>query len=228
MEPLVEIELINKKTGSEKYAFAKLNKKDIKSLFVDGKPNTKHKKYIGKSSEIKALTLQNRFTFKRAGLANPLSLEDYQNYGGLLGLKQALKLKPQDVVNEIKMSQIRGRGGAGFPAGVKWQTVLDAIGEQKFIIANADEGDSGTFADRLIMDSDPFSLIEGMIIAGKAVGASFGFIYLRSEYPYTYKIISQAIEIAKENNLLGCNVLGSDFSFDIELNEIHILFSFMN
>ena len=160
---------------------------------------------------------QTRLTFARCGVIDPLSLDDYQAHGGLVGLRRALGLAPDAVVAEVTDSGLRGRGGAGFPTGIKWKTVAGAVADRKYIVCNADEGDSGTFADRMIMEGDPFTLIEGMVIAGIAVGATKGFIYSRSEYPVANVVLAEAIGRARAFGLLGPNVLGLGPAFDIEL-----------
>ena len=139
--------------------------------------------------------------------APPTDLKNYQRLGGYEGLKNALGLSSQAIVDEVKASGLRGRGGAAFPTGIKWQTVLDTDSDQKYIVCNADEGDSGTFADRLLMEGDPYQLIEGMTIAGVAVGATQGYIYLRSEYPRAQQMLEQAIDAAHAAGLLGQNIL---------------------
>src|SRR5262249_25693248 len=143
-----------------------------------------NRKYLGPVDRIGWLARQTRLTFARCGIVDPLSLDDYRAHGGFKGLECALQLAPAGIVDEVAKSGVRGRGGAGFPTGIKWKTVLEAPAEQKYIICNADEGDSGTFADRMLIEGDPFLLIEGMTIAGLAVGASRGLIYVRSEYPH--------------------------------------------
>lgn len=160
---------------------------------------------------------QQRLTFRRCGLIDPRSLDQYTAHGGLAGLRQALTMPPQAIVEAVTASGLRGRGGAGFPTGIKWQTVLDAPADRKYIVCNADEGDSGTFADRMLMEGDPFALLEGMTIAALAVGASQGYIYLRSEYPDAVATLDAALMAARERGLLGVDVLGSGQSFDIEL-----------
>ena len=145
-----------------------------------------------------------------------MSLEDYEAHGGLKGLRNALDMTPAAIVQAVTDSGLRGRGGAGFPTGIKWKTVLSTQAAQKYIVCNADEGDSGTFSDRMIMEGDPFALIEGMAIAGIAVGATKGFVYIRSEYPHAFRQMNRAIEIAREKGLLGTNVLGSKHIFDME------------
>jgi len=177
----------------------------------------KHNLFLGITEEIKWLKNQERLTYARVGITDPVSIEDYEGLDGFKGLKNALKLSPEKIVQEVADSGLRGRGGAAFPTGIKWKTVLDAPSEKKYIVCNADEGDSGTFSDRMIMENDPFVLIEGMIIAGLAVGADQGYIYLRSEYPHAQKILNEAISIALEKNYLGKNILGSDFSFSLEV-----------
>jgi formate dehydrogenase iron-sulfur subunit len=183
---------------------------------LDGAP---HDLCLGRTEDIAWLRDQHRVTFTRMGVVDPLSIEDYRVHGGLVGLRRALDLTPHQVVEEVTDSGLRGRGGAGFPAGVKWKTVLEAgdTGGQKYVCCNADEGDSGTFADRMLIEGDPFTLIEGMLIAGYAVGASVGYVYLRSEYPAAADTLRTAIEIAYSHGLLGESVLGSDFGFDLHL-----------
>ena len=141
---------------------------------------------------------QQRLTFARAGQTRPLSLDDYAATGGWAGLARATAMDPAQVVAEVTQSGLRGRGGAGFPAGIKWQTVLGAAGPRKYVVCNADEGDSGTFADRMLMEGDPFQLIEGMAIAAHAVGAGQGYIYVRSEYPHAIAKLNAAIALAAE------------------------------
>src|SRR5690606_5015296 len=158
-----------------------------------------------------------RLTFARCGVTDPLGLAAYEALGGLNGLRRALSLPPAEIVAEVTKSSLRGRGGAGFPTGLKWQTVLSAEAAQKYIVCNADEGDSGTFADRMLMEGDPFSLIEGMIIAGIGVGATRGYVYIRSEYPDAIRVMDEAVNIARREGLLGPDVLGSGKSFDMEI-----------
>src|SRR5262249_16869433 len=153
-----------------------------------------HPLCIGHVDEMPYLRAQERLTFVRAGVIEPLSVEQYRSTGGLVALERALTMAPQQIVDEIKRSGLRGRGGAAFPAGIKWQTTLDAPASQKFVVCNADEGDSGTFADRLLIEADPFQLIEGMAIAALGVGADRGFIYLRSEYPRAFSVLSRALD----------------------------------
>ena len=213
LEPMIEVE-----TSKGRVAYGPINISDINSLFDSefflGK---KHNLFLGITEEIKWLKNQERLTYARVGITDPVSIEDYEGLDGFKGLKNALKLSPEKIVQEVADSGLRGRGGAAFPTGIKWKTVLDAPSEKKYIICNADEGDSGTFSDRMIMENDPFVLIEGMIIAGLAVGADQGYIYLRSEYPHAQKILNEAISIALEKNYLGKNILGSDFSFSLEV-----------
>jgi formate dehydrogenase iron-sulfur subunit len=176
-----------------------------------------HPLALGDVEALPWLADQTRVTFARAGIGDPLSLEDYRAQGGLQGLERALSLAPQQIVDQIKDSGLRGRGGAAFPTGIKWQTVLDTAADQKYICCNADEGDSGTFADRLLMEADPYQLIEGMAIAGLAVGATQGLIYLRSEYPRARDVLAAALGLARAAGILGEDVLGSGKAFDIEL-----------
>ncbi|MBX3539990.1 MAG: formate dehydrogenase [Chelatococcus sp.] len=180
-------------------------------------PFTAHPLYLGLTEDIPFLKRQTRFTFARCGVVDPLSLDDYKAAGGLKGLEAALTLTPEAIVDQVTQSGLRGRGGAGFPTGIKWKTVLAADGPRKFVVTNADEGDSGTFADRMLMEGDPFVLIEGMIIAGFAVGASHGYIYSRSEYPHANDVMAKALAIAESAGLLGADILGSGRAFTVEL-----------
>jgi formate dehydrogenase iron-sulfur subunit len=168
-----------------------------------------HPNRLGKVEALPFFARQQRFTFARCGIIDPLSLADYEAHGGWRGLNAARLLQPQQLVMTVKDSGLRGRGGAGFPTGIKWQTALDAPGDEKFIVCNADEGDSGTFADRMLMEGDPFCLIEGMAIAGLAVGASKGYVYTRSEYPHAIATFDAAMAIARSSGVLGAD-------FDIE------------
>ena len=219
LEPMVEV-----KTESSRIAFGPVNASDIESVLdaiddhLAGK-SIDHSLYLGEVEKIDYLAKQQRLTFKRAGVGDPICLSQYQGLSGFKGLAKAISMTGQEIVDEIKNSGLRGRGGAAFPAGIKWQTVLDTPGEQKYIVCNADEGDSGTFADRLLMESDPYQLIEGMTIAGLAVGANQGYIYLRSEYPFAHKILNDAIKRATEAGFLGSNICesGKDFFLEVRL-----------
>ena len=213
LEPLVETEWDGKR-----YGYGPVSVDDVAGLFDGGFPGkTEHQLALGLVEEIPWLKQQQRLTFERAGLGRPDSVEDYQSMGGFEGLVQALQLTPQAIVDAVKDSGLRGRGGAAFPTGIKWQTVLDAPAEQKYVVCNADEGDSGTFADRLLMEADPLQLIEGMTIAAIAVGATEGYIYLRSEYPQAKAILQQAIAAAEEAGFLGEEIQGSGKSFRLFL-----------
>ena len=220
LEPLLEVEIDGSRLG-----FGPVKSSDMPSILDSLNSRTKNTKslnhplFLGEVNEIDYLARQQRLTFNRAGVGDPLCIENYQRLSGFVGLTHAIKLKGQEIVDQIKDSGLRGRGGAAFPAGIKWQTVLDTVGEQKYIVCNADEGDSGTFADRLLMEADPYQLIEGMAIAGLAVGANQGYIYLRSEYPVAHKILNQAIESATEAGFLGENICssGSDFFLEVRL-----------
>jgi len=213
LEPLVEVEV-----DGERHAFGPVTPADVASLFESGFPGqADHALALGPVNGIDWLASQQRLTFERSGWTDPLSIEDYRSTGGYEGLKRALGMDAQALVDEVKASGLRGRGGAAFPTGIKWQTVLDTPADQKYIVCNADEGDSGTFADRLLMESDPFQLIEGMTIAGLAVGASEGYIYLRSEYPHARVVLQQAIELAESGGWLGADLLGTGRAFHLEL-----------
>jgi formate dehydrogenase iron-sulfur subunit len=213
LEPLVEVE-----TADGRMAWGPVGVADIPGLFEAGFPGTaNHPLALGPVNGIDWLASQQRLTFARAGRGDPLSLDDYRALGGYAGLERALGMTRQAIVDEVKESGLRGRGGAAFPTGIKWQTVLDAPGERKFVVCNADEGDSGTFADRLLMEADPYQLIEGMTIAGLAVGAAEGFIYLRSEYPHCKTVLGEALARAEQGGYLGDNAGGSGQPFRIEL-----------
>ncbi|MBN8182215.1 formate dehydrogenase beta subunit [Roseibium aggregatum] len=206
LEPLVEIEA----DGTRK-AFGAVTAKDVPSL-LDGTLES-----LGTVEDIPFFARQTRLTFARCGLIDPLSLAEYEAHGGLVGLKRALALGEEEIVAEVTNSGLRGRGGAGFPTGIKWDTVRKAVSARKYIVCNADEGDSGTFADRMLMEGDPFTLIEGMIIAGLATGATKGFVYIRSEYPDAIAVMEAAVRIGLKAGLLGTNVLGSGKAFDLEI-----------
>jgi formate dehydrogenase iron-sulfur subunit len=213
LEPLVEVE-----TAGGRLAFGPVTPADVPGLFESGFPgDADHALSLGYVGDIDWLASQQRLTFARAGWIDPLSIEAYRSMGGYDGLERALKMQAQAIVDEVKESGLRGRGGAAFPTGIKWQTVLDAPAEQKYIVCNADEGDSGTFADRLLMEADPYQLIEGMTIAGLAVGANRGYIYLRSEYPHCKEVLTKAISRAQHEGLLGDGICGSNRDFSLEL-----------
>ena len=189
LEPLLEVVVDDKRI-----AYSNVEAADVAGLFAAGLlSGGEHAKRVGPVDEIPYLVNQDRWTFWRCGLINPLSVDDFRAHQGFEGIGRAIEMGSQAVIDTIKTSGLRGRGGAGFPAGIKWQTVADTQGEQKYIACNADEGDSGTFSDRIMMESDPLGLVEGMMIAGFAVGANKGYIYLRSEYPLTYSILNRAI-----------------------------------
>jgi len=218
LEPLVEVE-----TAQGRVAYGPVASADIPALLDEGllRGDRTHPLCLGLTAEIPYLKNQQRLTFARAGITDPLSIDDYLAHDGFKGLRKALQLSAQAIVDEVKASGLRGRGGAAFPAGIKWQTVLDARSTaaepQKYIVCNADEGDSGTFADRLVMEADPYMLIEGMCIAGLAVGATQGYIYLRSEYPLAERILNEAIERATQAGYLGDDILGSGRRFHLEV-----------
>jgi formate dehydrogenase iron-sulfur subunit len=213
LEPLVEVEIEN-----VRYGYANVEESKVKELFESNfLTNKTHPLSIGEVDNHAWLKNQTRVTFQRVGIIDPVNIKDYENHGGLVGLKNALKLTDSQIVNEVTESGLRGRGGAGFPAGIKWKTVLNTSSDQKYVCCNADEGDSGTFADRMLMEGDPFTLIEGMTIAAIAVGATKGFIYIRSEYPAAIKTMNKAIVEANKFGLLGKNILGSSKEFQIEV-----------
>jgi formate dehydrogenase iron-sulfur subunit len=212
LEPLVEIESADGRIG-----FARVAETDCAELaqaMVDG---AAHPLGVGLVAELPFLKAQTRLTFARCGIIDPQAIDDYRAHGGFKGLTRALELGPIDTVAEVTGSGLRGRGGAGFPTGIKWKTVADTAAPQKYIVCNADEGDSGTFADRMLMEGDPFLIIEGMTIAGIAVGATYGYIYIRSEYPHAIRAMERAIETARTQHLLGPSIAGSTYAFDMEV-----------
>ncbi len=212
-ETFVEVE-----TPKGRVGYGPVDVKDVKGLFASGfHEGRKHKLCHGLVEQIPYLKNQERLTFARAGITDPVSLTDYTAHGGFEGLRKALTIIGADIVKEVTDSGLRGRGGAAFPTGIKWKTVHDAKSDQKYICCNADEGDSGTFADRMVMEGDPFMLIEGMTIAGIAVGASKGYIYIRSEYPDAIATMKDAIGIATAANWLGDHIQHTDKSFSLEV-----------
>ena len=213
LEPLVEIDTANGRVG-----YSNVTAGGVAELLDAGMlDGANHVSSIGIVDQHEWLAKQQRVTFARVGIIDPVSLSDYESHGGLVGLRKALEMSSEAIVEQVTESGLRGRGGAGFPAGIKWKTVLGAQASQKYICCNADEGDSGTFADRMLMEGDPFTLIEGMTIAGIAVGATLGYIYIRSEYPHAIETMNAAIEIATAAGVLGDSVCGSTKSFMLEV-----------
>ncbi len=205
LEPMIEVE-----TAAGRIAYGPVEAADVPALLADGLlQGTARPLRLGAPEEIPFLARQTRLTFARCGIIDPLSLDDYRAYGGLAGLAKASAMDPAAIVETVLASGLRGRGGAGFPTGVKWKTVAETKGDRKYIVCNADEGDSGTYADRMLMEGDPFALIEGMAIAGLAVGASRGYVYTRSEYPHAIATFNRALGIARQAGILGAD-------FDIE------------
>ncbi len=212
-EPLLEVG-----TQKGRILYGNITVDDVPSLFKAGLTRgAAHPKRLGGLSEIPWLARQTRRIFARCGYTDPLNLESFQIHGGFTGFLKAQAMPPEAIVQIVADSGLRGRGGAAFPTGIKWRTVASAKAPQKYIICNADEGDSGSFADRMIMESDPFLLIEGMLIAGLATGAAKGIIYLRSEYPLAAQILTSALNTARTAGWLGASVNATGFSFDIEL-----------
>jgi formate dehydrogenase iron-sulfur subunit len=222
LEPLVEVV-----ASGGRVAYGPVTASDVASLFDAGfLAGAAHALRIGKPEDIGYFHKQDRLTFARVGVIDPLSVDDYVAHGGYRGLRNALTMKPVDIVQVVTESGLRGRGGAAFPTGIKWKTVLEANPQpsalsphpsQKYIVCNADEGDSGTFSDRMLMEGDPFCLIEGMTIAGVAVGATQGYIYLRSEYPHAHRALNAAIANAYAAGWLGADIHGSGKHFDLEV-----------
>ena len=215
LEPLVEVA-----TPQGRVAYGPVGEDGIPALFDAGLlEGGAHALCHGPVDEIPYLAKQERLTFARMGVTDPLSLADYEAHEGWAGLKRALAMDGAAIVQEVLDSGLRGRGGAAFPAGIKWRTVLQARAEQKFVVCNADEGDSGTFSDRMTMEGDPYMLIEGMAIAGLAVGATQGYVYIRSEYPHAVAAMDEAIRRATAAGFLGPDVCGSGRAFRLEVRK---------
>jgi formate dehydrogenase iron-sulfur subunit len=218
LEPFIEVE-----ADGKRYGYGPVQAAQVPDLFDNGlcepanASSRGHALAHGLTEDIPFLKRQERLTFARVGIIDPVSIDDYVRHGGYLGLKAALAMQPAQIVDSVTASGLRGRGGAAFPAGIKWKTVLGAPGEQKYIVCNADEGDSGTFSDRMLMEGDPLTLVEGMTIAGIATGATRGYIYLRWEYPDAHRALEAAIRAAYEANYLGENIQGSGKRFDLEV-----------
>lgn len=213
LEPMVEVQ-----TPRGRVAYGPVTTGDLAGLF-DAKfyAGGEHPLSLGLTEEIGWLKRQSRVTFARCGVIDPLSVDDYKAHGGFAGLTKALAMSQGDIVAAVTQSGLRGRGGAGFPTGIKWKTVAEAQADQKYICCNADEGDSGTFADRMLMEGDPLTLIEGMTIAAIATGATRGFVYIRSEYPHAVRVMRRAIALAQSAGYLGADVAGSGKSFVLEI-----------
>ncbi len=213
LEPLIEVD-----TAEGRVGYGPVSLEDVPDLFdADFLIGGKHAKLLGDVEALPWFANQERLTFARCGIIEATSVAAYESLGGYVGLKNALSQSPDAIIEEVKDSGLRGRGGAAFPTAIKWRTVADCKADQKYIVCNADEGDSGTFSDRMIMEGDPLSLVEGMTIAGLAVGADKGFIYLRSEYPLTQKILNEAIANAEAAGYLGDNIQGSGKHFTLEV-----------
>lgn len=215
LEPMIEVA-----TPEGRMAYGPVTALDIASLLdADLLAGGAHPLCLGLVEEIPYLKRQQRISLRRVGVTDPLSADDYLAHGGTRGLRRALSLTPPEIVKEVTDSGLRGRGGAAFPTGIKWNTVLNAPSPEKYIVCNADEGDSGTFSDRMQMEGDPFGLIEGMAIAGLAVGARQGYIYVRSEYPHAIATLNAAVVKATQHGWLGDSLLGSDKSFYLEVRK---------
>ena len=206
LEPMIEVE-----TPAGRVGFGPVTPRDVSALLASDF-GAGHPLHLGRPEELSFLKHQTRITFARCGIIDPLSLADYRAHGGWRGFERAKSLGAAKTIEEVTKSGLRGRGGAGFPTGIKWKTVADTAADRKYVVCNADEGDSGTYADRMIMEGDPFLLIEGMAIAGFAVGATKGYIYIRSEYPDAVRTMERAIVLAEAESLLG-----AEAKFDIEV-----------
>ena len=213
LEPLVEVE-----TGAGRIGYGPVSPQDVAALFdASFVAGGAHALRLGRVEEMPYVKQQERLCFERMGVIDPLSIPDYQAHGGFAGLRNALDMTGARIVQEVADSGLRGRGGAAFPTGIKWKTVLDAGETPKYIVCNADEGDSGTFSDRMQMEGDPFALLEGMTIAALAVGAELGYVYVRSEYPLAEQVLTQAIDAATQAGHLGDDILGSGKRFHVEV-----------
>ena len=215
LEPLVEVE-----TELGRVAYGPVTPEDVVSLLDAGLLHGgAHSLRHGITEQIPFLALQERLTFRRMGITDPLSLADYEAHDGWQGLRRAVCMTPPELLHEVTHSGLRGRGGAAFPAGIKWKTVAGAQAAQKYVVCNADEGDSGTYSDRMTMEGDPYMLIEGMAIAAMTVGATEGYIYIRSEYPHAVATMTRAIAQATEAGFLGDRLLGSEHSFHLHVRK---------
>ncbi len=215
LEPLVEVA-----TAAGRVAYGPVTAEDVPGLFAAAFHTAgAHPLCLGPTDDIAYLRRQERLTFARMGITDPLSLADYQAHEGYAGLRKALALPATDVVQQVLDAGLRGRGGAAFPAGIKWKTVAGLQASLKYIVCNADEGDSGTYSDRMTMEGDPFMLIEGMTIAAIATGATQGYIYIRSEYPHAIATMGQAIALAEAAGFLGDDVLGSGQAFQLHIRK---------
>ncbi|ONI67098.1 formate dehydrogenase [Kribbella sp. ALI-6-A] len=215
LEPLVEVE-----TPAGRVGYGSVAPEDVDGLVAAGMLTGSARAepaYLGLTEQLPWMRKQQRLTFARVGVVDPRSVGDFTEHDGFQGLRRALTMTPAEVVEEVVTSGLRGRGGAGFPTGIKWRTVLGAESDLKFVCCNADEGDSGTFADRMLIEGDPFVLIEGMTIAAYAVGATEGYVYLRSEYPDAVEALNAAIATAREHGWLGRDILGSGLTFDLHV-----------
>jgi formate dehydrogenase iron-sulfur subunit len=224
LEPLLEVE-----TPQGRVAFGPVTVDDVASL-VDaglfaaevgsagpGAALAKHRLHLGPTAALPWFEKQQRLTFARVGITDPVSLEDYESHGGWAGLDRALAMAPAAVVGEVVESGLRGRGGAAFPTGIKWKTVAATPGERKAVVCNADEGDSGTFSDRMLMEGDPYTLVEGMAIAGLATGATYGVVYIRSEYPHAAAAMREAIARATAAGHIGASLRGRGPAFRMDV-----------
>lgn len=217
LEPLVEVDLDGTRVG-----FGPFEVEDVPALVSEitaglTADSRKHPRALGPVEEIEWMKGQQRLTFARVGVIDPVDIHDYEAHGGLAGLRAAIAAGPEKIIEEVMESGLRGRGGAGFPTAIKWKTVGGAQAAQKYIVCNADEGDSGSFADRMLMEGDPLCLIEGMAIAGIAVGATKGYVYVRSEYPDSIRALNDAIKAARAYGMLGDSMLGSEYAYDMEV-----------
>jgi len=213
LEPLAEVQ-----TPAGRIAYGPVAAEDVAGLFDAGfLAGAAHRLRQGRVEDIAYFRDQERLCFARIGTIDPLDLDDYRAHGGWQGLEQALAMSSGAIVQAVLDSGLRGRGGAAFPAGIKWKTVLGAEAGQKYIVCNADEGDSGTFSDRMIFEGDPYRLVEGMAIAGLAVGATQGYVYLRSEYPLAFALFREAIDRARAAGWIGADIRGSGRAFELDV-----------
>ncbi|MBC7077979.1 MAG: NADH-quinone oxidoreductase subunit F, partial [Synergistales bacterium] len=217
-EPLVEVDMDGVRTiyGDVTPEFAA----QIARSLLKGELPESHIVYSDKAEapENAVLDGQMRVVLKNSGIIDPEDMGDYVARGGYKAAKRAIsEMQPEKIIETIEESGLRGRGGGGFPTGRKWRACREAEGDIKYVIANGDEGDPGAFMDRSLMEGDPHSVVEGMIIGAYAVGAGRGFIYVRNEYPLAVKRLSKAIEDARRAGFLGRRIFGSGFSFDIEI-----------